>query len=392
MRRINGLRGRATRGGRAVAFCALCLSVAGCGLITFDMPAGPVDGNRDPTLSSMTGRTSGEPNDDFDESLLAVFDTRGRARLQGVIATADDVDVFDLGPLRAGDRIIVDLDTGGLRSRLDSMVGLFDANLNLFADNDDTALSLDSFIDEIVRHDSEVYYLVVSRSAFSDSSGRSGAYRVDVEVISGHDVPPPRGQTVFLDFEGGRVDADNLGLAVVPPFDGGAINQRYEGETDIIKSSIVRTFAENFAGVNVTVTTSDDAELPEPPFTTVMFGGFSPPGLDAFAVSERVDQFNRDAEEVAIIFTETFVPYVFSRPPTSDELGVAIGNIAAHEVGHLLGLNHVEDETALMDAVSPADAFLLDQEFRRAPLFAPELFPIGFQDALLLLSEIVGVF
>ena len=71
-------------------------------------------------------------------------------------------------------------------------------------------------------------------------------------------------------------------------------------------------------------------------------------------------------------------------------LGVAIGNIASHEAGHILGLNHVDDPTALMDAVSPADTFLQNQDFKTAPL-SEQILPIGFQDALLLLAEIVGL-
>jgi hypothetical protein len=69
---------------------------------------------------------------------------------------------------------------------------------------------------------------------------------------------------------------------------------------------------------------------------------------------------------------------------------LAIGNIVAHEAGHLLGLNHVTDPTALMDGVSPADTFVSDQDFKVAPL-SDDILPIGNQDAPLLLSEIVGL-
>jgi hypothetical protein len=71
-------------------------------------------------------------------------------------------------------------------------------------------------------------------------------------------------------------------------------------------------------------------------------------------------------------------------------MGVAIGNVASHESGHLLGLNHVHDETALMDEVNPADTFLLDQDFKEAPL-SETIGPFGVQDAFLLLQEILGL-
>jgi len=80
---------------------------------------------------------------------------------------------------------------------------------------------------------------------------------------------------------------------------------------------------------------------------------------------------------------------VFSVTPTVEELAVGIGNIAAHEAGHLLGLNHVSDDDALMDDRSPADAFLWDQEFMEAPL-SSDIMSIGTQDAVMLLDLIVG--
>ena len=80
---------------------------------------------------------------------------------------------------------------------------------------------------------------------------------------------------------------------------------------------------------------------------------------------------------------------MFSGTPTATELGIAIGNVGSHEAGHLLGLNHVDDDRALMDDQSPADAFIEDQEFMEAPL-SSDIMPIGLQDAVLLLDEIVG--
>jgi hypothetical protein len=70
-------------------------------------------------------------------------------------------------------------------------------------------------------------------------------------------------------------------------------------------------------------------------------------------------------------------------------MGMAIGNVACHEAGHLMGLNHVDDDWALMDDQSAADAFLEDQEFMEAPL-SSDIMRIGTQDAVLLLTETVG--
>ena len=64
-------------------------------------------------------------------------------------------------------------------------------------------------------------------------------------------------------------------------------------------------------------------------------------------------------------------------------------NVAAHEVGHLLGLNHVANEYDLMDTTGDTLSLLLDQGFLNSPL-DDSIFPIGTQDGWLLLLETLG--
>jgi len=146
-------------------------------------------------------------------------------------------------------------------------------------------------------------------------------------------------------------------------------------------------FDQNYERFNVIILTTDDP--PPPPgtvYSTIFFGGFD---RSAFGLSEDVDLYDIDRCDDSIIFTESFTPSVFTGVPTATELGTAIGNVGAHEAGHLLGLNHTDDDLDLMDDQSPADAFLDDQEFKEAPL-STDIMPIGTQDGVLLLDEIVG--
>ncbi|UCE59539.1 MAG: matrixin family metalloprotease [Phycisphaerales bacterium] len=333
--------------------------------------------------------TSGEPNDTFDDATAILLDAAGSAKVRGTVDVYMDLDVYLLGALSAGDRIIVDADTTD--SELDVSVAIFDGEQRVVMNSDDRGGSpdryLDSYIDWIVRHSSDNYYLVVTHSAFAGSGQYTGSYTIDVEASGGSEVPPPTAQLLVLDFDGGTVNSSGLETVTVVPFDAGAIDQVYRGQTEGMKEAIRDTVAQNFERFDVTVQTSDD---PAPPsnvlFSTVFFGGFD---RNAFGQAESVDNYNEDYCDDAIIYTESFGLSVFTFTPTVSEMGIAIGNVAAHEAGHLLGLNHVDDDRALMDDQSAADVFITDQEFMEAPL-SDDIMPIGTHDAVLLLTETVG--
>ncbi len=376
-----------------LVFSAGCPGVMPGGVVP-DPPNGTdvVDGNRDSSATSAVGKTSGEPNGSFDEAIVAVFDEAGVAQLQGVVSQRSDLDVFWLGALVPGDRLVIDTITSS--SDLDISVALFDGDGRLAYANDDRNVALtgdrdlDSFIDWVVRHESDSYYLVATNSTFASGQRGSGSYSIDIELAQGNPVPSPAPQILLLQFDGGTVNSQGLGNATIVPFDASAISSAYAGQTDTLKELIRQSMEQNFARFNVEVRTSDDPPLADGvKASTMFFGGFD---AQTFGIANGVDSYNQDFCDDGIMFTETFRPDIFSRTPTAEELAIAIGNVASHEAGHLLGLNHVDDDLALMDDRSAADAFIEDQEFIESPL-SSDIMSIGTQDAALLLTEIVGL-
>ncbi|MCC7292722.1 MAG: matrixin family metalloprotease [Phycisphaerales bacterium] len=370
-----------------------------CGLVTLlplvacvppteSAPVGDVeDGNRGEIPADTTGKTQGEPNGSFDASILAVIDDAGEAALEGTITSGADVDVFNLGAIDPGDQILISADTPG--SSLDIAISLFDDEGRLIFYNDDKSGSdFDAEIDHIARHAGTDCYLLVEASSFHSAGAGSGTYQVDVSLWRGGDVPEPVAQTLFLDFNGGAVDSPTLGRVTISPFDAAEINADYEGETESLKELIRVEIEANFAAFDVQVVTSD-AFTPGPADkqSTLFFGGYQ---ADIFGEAEDVDLYNLNCCDDAIIYTQSFDPdVVFFRPPTTAQMGRAIGNVASHEAGHLLGLNHTNDDTDLMDEQSAAQALTRDQEFIEAPL-STQIAPIGTQDSALLLLETLG--
>ena len=328
-----------------------------------------------------------EPNGTFNRARLVSLAPDDSALLAGSINLAGDVDVFDLGAAQAGD--VMRVEAIRRTGRLRSAIALYDAEGELI--NEDTLTSLDSFsanptIDHAVREDSDQLFVAISHSFVGTSTGE---YEIDVSIERGGLPPLPSAQTVLLNFAGGEFLDPLFGLIEVDPFEAAEIDPIYDEQTEALKEAIKQVLVQNYQRFDIVFIDPEDPAAPQfgaGPFSEVLFGGYN---AIAFGAAEQVDLYNQDPTDQAIIFTEAFTPDLFPWAPTVAELGEAIGNVAAHELGHLLGLHHVNDATALMDEASPAVTLLGDQEFKRAPL-ASSIFPLGSQDASDLLRVILG--
>ena len=309
--------------------------------------------------------------------------TERRVTIHGEITDAGDTDVFDLGPLNAGDRVLVELNAVG---QLNGAVALFDAEGTCLLVNDHRNVYLgqaEPFIDVVLQTASDHCYLAVTTTPYYESPGRYELY-----AMGQWDQPMPETHpdVVLLDFEGAnRVSVGSRTSLNVPPFDAGDIDASFAGKTDAIIADLVAKVRADYEGFNVTVLSTSEGDRYDDSMTHVYFGTYDP-GL--LGLSAGVDEFNTLGPQEAIIFTDTFAAFMVL-DPGAEEISQALANVTSHEIGHLLGLVHTENDASIMDISASLNDLLLDQHFIRAPLH-PEVFPIGAQDATQALLAGVG--
>ncbi len=344
----------------------------------------------------LPGPAGSEPNGDAtdadknENSSLATATALGLApgndtiEFTGTIDGRDDIDVYNLGQLAAGDQVVVDISrTSG---NLDPTAGIFDSREHLIAFNDDRAAdgtNLNPRFDLVIPGDTDTYYLaIIAYPGYFTA----GDYAASVTVARGAGGDTAARQIVFLDWDGGsNVTVQNVGVYNLSAFSATDVGLP-AAQTEALKDAVQTVVAERYTGYNLIVMNSDDHAVPSQPHSTVYFGGRS---FEAFAISQQIDTFNDDPADNAIVFTETFNG-AFRTDPTLEQMAQALGNTVAHEVGHLLGLVHTEDCNSLMDTSCYNDRLLAPQAFMEAVL-DDSVFPFGVQDATEILAWILGL-
>ncbi|MBN1344158.1 MAG: matrixin family metalloprotease [Phycisphaerae bacterium] len=323
-----------------------------------------------------------EPNNDVNKAVVLALDASGQISFSGKVSPSGDVDVYDLGPVDPGDRIEVEVRSAS--SSLDPLVALFDSDLDLINYNDDEnyeAAQYDSVVDHVVRHASDHCYVAITNSTYVPGTG---SYSATIGVTRGGSVPAARSQAVLLDFDGATVNIPGDRTYNISAFNPALIDSRLAGREAEVIESIKQDMEDLYGAYDVEFYTTLDPFLPDT-FSRIVFGGLS---TTTFGIAQQIDHYNEDLTDEAIIFTDRWTR-PFSLLPTVDAIYTSISNVAAHELGHLLGLEHTADVTDLMDTTGTADTILVPQDFKLG-ILDDTVFPFGWQDAPELLLDTLG--
>ncbi len=381
--------------GHSMAAWTIFTCTAGLFLTGAGCPVEPPPATIEPT-------TEAEPNDDL--SSMQMLPPGDSYRITGNIEIKEDIDLFALGTLHAGDRIEAELTTPD--SDLEAAVVLIEPDpsldtARLIAVGDDS-LTLDnpenSRFDYVLRRDIE--QVVLGVNARFTGSVSTGTYELTVRITRGGEVPAIRQQVFMLDFDGGFVEGIDGRPIGVAAFDAASIHPDYAGQDDFIRSIIEYIFRENFIGFDVVVTTSDNPPPPGEPVSVIHIGVanagdavFASEGLAA--TLSGIDAFNSRLDDNALVLPDRFGGLAIALGELLDPvlMGIAIGNVASHEAGHLLGLHHAFDPADIMNTLDSPDTLLLDQRFQISlPYFTvfDSLGTVLSQNGRLLLDYAVG--
>jgi len=322
------------------------------------------------------------PNDSF-ESAESVDIASAPSAIEGRVEIGGDVDVYDLGPVSIGERVMVTMDSD---PALFGAIALFDADGTALLVNDHRNAYLgrtEPFIDVIALYDSSSCYVAVTSTPGFASSGD---YTLVAAKQSGAAPPSPRPDTVLLVFSGGaNVRIGGRPAIHVPPFDAASISPDYSGQTRRMMGEVVQRVRDDYAAYEVTILSTSEGTTYESGMSRVFFGTYDPALL---GVAEGVDEFNATRDQEAVVFTDTFDAFM-KLSPTVDQMSQALANVTSHEIGHLLGMVHTADSIGLMDVTASLRELMRDQVFARSPIYSA-VFPLGHQDAPQYLLDTIG--
>jgi hypothetical protein len=203
----------------------------------------------------------------------------------------------------------------------------------------------------------------------------SGRYDGTLEVYRSGSDSRNATQTLFVDFDGARLNTGIFGgagvrtLSPLSAFLGrwGLAAADEDALIDQVLTTVRENIVKDFAdtGVKVRIRNSRDHADPfgKPNVSRLIVGGtIDESGVSTIGIAESIDPGNFEAEETALILLDlvseaagesySFNTYLTSGSDRIKFIGTALGNITSHEAGHYVGSFHVDqfnDRLNLMD-------------------------------------------
>ena len=298
--------------------------------------------------------------------------------ISGSVAGRGDYRLFELGGFDAGDQLMIE-DAQLISGHSLFTVVVFDQDMNLL---DRTPSFPARELVHIMRRSSKSVVVGV-RPTYDDSGGD---FNIRITRQTGQSIPSAMRQVVYLNFGPGSAIRVHTRTGIkFSSFNAARISDDYAGMTEAVKASIIETMRQDYDGYDVRIMTSDEGPPPSGAYSIIHFGG-NVSGL--LGLADNVDRYNNDPSQTAVVFIDGFAPFEVMQL-TPEEMGIMIGNVGSHELGHLLGLYHTRDPNDLMDTTGTAWELAENQRFDRAALEA-SVFPVGLENSPMLLSDTVG--
>jgi hypothetical protein len=214
--------------------------------------------------------------------------------------------------------------------------------------------------------------------------GSTGDYDVTLEVYRPGPEADHATQTIFLDFDGQRVNTavfGGRGVSTLSPLS--AFLGRWgipTAQKNALINRVIATVTENLkhdftgTGVKIKILNSrDDADpFGRPNVSRLIIGGsIAESGVDTIGIAQSIDPGNFDTAETALVLLDVVSAPAADEPEasfnayltaTSDRVrfvGTALGNLASHEAGHYLGNWHVDQFNTVLNLMDQGGNFSL---------------------------------